>query len=59
MSEAEEVIRLAAKGDGVTASGRHVPLAAPGDTVRYRIKRNVPDFDGFPRQRRANRSPGR
>ena len=33
MSEAEEVIRLAAKGDGVTASGRHVPLAAPGDTV--------------------------
>ncbi|MEO1044972.1 MAG: class I SAM-dependent RNA methyltransferase [Pseudomonadota bacterium] len=28
------VIRLAARGDGVTASGRHVPGAAPGDRVR-------------------------
>ena len=27
------VIRIAAKGDGVTAHGRHVPLAAPGDRV--------------------------
>ena len=27
------VIRIAAKGDGVTADGRHVPLAAPGDRV--------------------------
>jgi 23S rRNA (uracil1939-C5)-methyltransferase len=33
VSEVEEVIRLAAKGDGVTASGRHVSRAAPGDTV--------------------------
>ena len=33
MTDAEEVIRIAAKGDGVTASGRHVPLAAPGDRV--------------------------
>ncbi len=33
MSEAEEIVRVAAKGDGVTASGRHVPLAAPGDRV--------------------------
>ena len=33
MSEAEEIVRTAAKGDGVTASGRHVPLAAPGDRV--------------------------
>lgn len=32
MSEA--VIRIAAKGDGVTESGRHVAMAAPGDTVR-------------------------
>ncbi len=31
--EAEEILRVAAKGDGVTASGRHVPLAAPGDRV--------------------------
>ena len=29
----EEILRVAAKGDGVTASGRHVALAAPGDIV--------------------------
>ncbi|MES2698612.1 MAG: methyltransferase [Pseudomonadota bacterium] len=34
MSEAEVIIRLAAKGDGVTATGRHVPLSAPGDSVQ-------------------------
>jgi len=28
-----EVLRLAARGDGVTADGRHVALAAPGDMV--------------------------
>ncbi len=33
MSESETILRVAAKGDGVTASGRHVPLAAPGDSV--------------------------
>ncbi|MXO59516.1 class I SAM-dependent RNA methyltransferase [Altererythrobacter salegens] len=33
MSQAEEIVRVAAKGDGVTASGRHVALAAPGDTI--------------------------
>ncbi|WP_066553787.1 class I SAM-dependent RNA methyltransferase [Croceicoccus bisphenolivorans] len=33
MSETEEILRIAAKGDGVTASGRHVPLTAPGDIV--------------------------
>ena len=33
MSHSEEILRVAAKGDGVTASGRHVPLTAPGDTV--------------------------
>lgn len=33
MSEPEEIVRVAAKGDGVTTSGRHVPLAAPGDVV--------------------------
>lgn len=33
MNETEEVIRLAAKGDGVTTTGRHVAMAAPGDTV--------------------------
>jgi 23S rRNA (uracil1939-C5)-methyltransferase len=30
---AEPIIRLAAKGDGVTASGRHVAGAVPGDLV--------------------------
>jgi 23S rRNA (uracil1939-C5)-methyltransferase len=29
----EEVLRIAARGDGVTASGRHVPFGVPGDTV--------------------------
>jgi 23S rRNA (uracil1939-C5)-methyltransferase len=29
----DEIIRVAARGDGVTADGRHVPLAAPGDRV--------------------------
>ncbi len=33
MSEHELIIRIAAKGDGVTASGHHVAGAAPGDTV--------------------------
>jgi len=33
VSSAEEIVRIAAKGDGVTASGRHVPLSAPGDLV--------------------------
>jgi 23S rRNA (uracil1939-C5)-methyltransferase len=33
MSGAETIIRIAARGDGVTASGRHVSLTAPGDMV--------------------------
>lgn len=33
VSEMEEIVRLAAKGDGVTASGRHVAGSAPGDRV--------------------------
>lgn len=33
MSEGEEIIRVAARGDGLTASGKHVPGAAPGDLV--------------------------
>ncbi|RPF68835.1 class I SAM-dependent RNA methyltransferase [Aurantiacibacter spongiae] len=33
MNEPDLITRLAAKGDGVTASGRHVVLAAPGDLV--------------------------
>jgi len=30
----ETVVALAARGDGVTDAGRHVPLAAPGDVLR-------------------------
>lgn len=33
MSEGELIERVAARGDGVTASGKHVPLAAPGDRL--------------------------
>lgn len=29
----DEIVRVAARGDGMTADGRHVPLAAPGDRV--------------------------
>lgn len=28
------IVRIAAKGDGVTADGRHVPLSAPGDRLK-------------------------
>jgi len=33
VSTGETIERIAARGDGVTASGRHVARAAPGDTV--------------------------
>jgi 23S rRNA (uracil1939-C5)-methyltransferase len=33
MTDDTEIIRVAARGDGMTASGRHAPLAAPGDTL--------------------------
>lgn len=29
----EEIVRIAARGEGVTPSGRHIALAAPGDLV--------------------------
>ena len=29
----EPIIRIAARGDGVTSSGRHVPFGVPGDAV--------------------------
>ncbi len=32
-TDSDLVVRLAAKGDGVTADGRHVPLSAPGDRL--------------------------
>ena len=33
MTELHEIVRIAARGEGVTADGRHVALAAPGDHV--------------------------
>lgn len=30
---AEPIVRIAARGDGVTASGRHVPFGVPGDAL--------------------------
>lgn len=33
MSDVDEIVRVAARGEGVTADGRHVPFAAPGDRV--------------------------
>jgi 23S rRNA (uracil1939-C5)-methyltransferase len=33
VTEAEHIVRVAAKGDGITPSGRHVAFGAPGDTV--------------------------
>lgn len=29
----DEIVRIAARGEGVTASGRHVPFAVPGDLL--------------------------
>ncbi|MEA3038797.1 MAG: rRNA (uracil1939-C5)-methyltransferase, partial [Sphingomonadales bacterium] len=29
----ESIVRLAARGDGVTETGRYVPMAAPGDRI--------------------------
>ncbi|HEX7712107.1 MAG TPA: class I SAM-dependent RNA methyltransferase [Sphingomonadaceae bacterium] len=33
VNSGEEIVRVAAKGDGVTESGRHVAFAAPGDRL--------------------------
>lgn len=33
MNDVDRIIRIAARGDGVTADGRHVPRAAPGDRL--------------------------
>ncbi|RIV88713.1 class I SAM-dependent RNA methyltransferase [Aurantiacibacter zhengii] len=33
MTDSNTIIRIAAKGDGVTADGRHVAMAAPGDVL--------------------------
>lgn len=33
MSDADTIVRVAGRGEGVTADGRHVALAAPGDRI--------------------------
>ncbi len=33
MSDPDLIMRIAARGDGVTADGRHVPFSAPGDRL--------------------------
>ena len=33
MSDADLIVRIASRGEGVTADGRHAPLAAPGDQL--------------------------
>lgn len=37
MSELASIVRLAARGDGITADGRFVPLAAVGDRVDFSV----------------------
>jgi len=55
VNEPEEIIRIAARGDGVTAAGRHVALAAPGDlllpdgTLQPGLHRAVPPCRHFGR----------
>ena len=54
MSEDATIVRVAARGDGVTADGRHAPLAAPGDTLladgslRPGPRRQTPPCRHFP-----------
>jgi len=33
MNDPDLIVRIGAKGDGVTADGRHVPMSAPGDRL--------------------------
>lgn len=50
----DEIVRVAARGEGVTADGRHVPLAAPGDrllvdgTISPGPHRQIPPCRHFP-----------
>jgi 23S rRNA (uracil1939-C5)-methyltransferase len=50
----ELIVRIAARGDGVTSSGRHVPFAVPGDAVledgalAYGAHHQVPPCRHFP-----------
>ena len=50
----DEVVRIAARGDGVTASGKHVPFGVPGDqllgngTVVWGLHHQMPPCRHFP-----------
>ncbi|WP_298396688.1 class I SAM-dependent RNA methyltransferase [Sphingobium sp.] len=53
-NDLDSIIRVAAKGDGVTADGRHFPLTAPGDWIRadgsvaFGVHHAVPPCSHFP-----------
>ena len=34
MTDTDLIVRIAARGDGITGDGRHVPLSAPGDRLQ-------------------------
>ncbi|WP_353216055.1 class I SAM-dependent RNA methyltransferase [Sandarakinorhabdus sp.] len=38
MSDIQAIVQLAARGDGITADGRYVPLAAVGDSVDFTVQ---------------------
>jgi len=52
--DTNSIIRIAAKGDGVTGDGRHFPLTAPGDwidadgAVHFGVHHNTPPCAHFP-----------
>ena len=54
MNDPDRIVRIAARGEGVTSDGRFVPLAAPGDrvladgTVEPGPERRVPSCRHFP-----------
>jgi len=54
VSGGEEIVRLAARGDGISETGRFVPLTAPGDriaedgSVAPGVHRSVPPCRHFP-----------
>jgi 23S rRNA (uracil1939-C5)-methyltransferase len=51
----EPIVRIAARGDGVTAGGRHVPFAVPGDmmlddgTIQHGSGHRTPPCRHFPK----------
>lgn len=54
MTHPDEIVRVAARGEGVTADGRHAPLAAPGDllgedgTLEHGLHHQTPPCRHFP-----------